>query len=227
MSEPWGRDEPRAGGGLDARIDPSLFEALEGFDDASFGLSSGAPLPSTRDTGSSLVVDAAFESQLSGDRDNKGYGDSDDRELAITRAQRQDHFLMNQFSDLLRLDFPFPNFSEFSNRRNRRALVDHFCSVLSHLIVFKEEQGNPFQKLVLPLCQKSDVVMNALCALTSAHLEYRGVAPRGGGEKSVYFHNQSIQGISLLIQQGFKAKNELLAAIMLLVYYEVVSLSTT
>jgi Fungal specific transcription factor domain len=121
-----------------------------------------------------------------------------------------------------RLKFVMPAFSEFTDRPNRRALVDHFCNVLSHLIVFREESGNPFQQLVLPLCYKSSVCMNAIYALVSAHLEYRGV---GNAEKSVSFHNQAIQGLARLIEQDSKAdRNELLATIMLLVYYEVVGL---
>lgn len=121
------------------------------------------------------------------------------------------------------LDFCIPAFAEFSDRPNRRALVDHFCNVLSHLIVFREESGNPFQQLVLPLSHDSSPVMNAIYALASAHLEYRGVSM--GEEKSLYFHNEAIQGLAQLIESGNKAnyKNELLAAIMLLVYYEVVS----
>lgn len=121
------------------------------------------------------------------------------------------------------LDFCIPAFAEFSDRSNRRALVDHFCNVLSHLIVFREDSGNPFQQLVLPLSYNSAPVMNAIYALASAHLEYRGVST--GEEKSLYFHNEAIQGLAQLIESGGKAnyKNELLAAIMLLVYYEVVS----
>lgn len=120
-----------------------------------------------------------------------------------------------------RLEFCSPVFSEFSGRTNRRALVDHFCNVLSHLIVFREESGNPFQQLLLPLCHESQPVTNAVYALASAHLEYRGVE---NDEKSVYFHNKAIQGLARLIQKGAGAnRNELLAAIMLLVYYEVVS----
>ncbi|KAI0876526.1 fungal-specific transcription factor domain-containing protein [Hypoxylon argillaceum] len=117
------------------------------------------------------------------------------------------------------LEFCMPAFSEFSDRPNRRALVDHFCNVLSHLIVFREESGNPFQQLVLPLSHSSLPVMNAIYALASAHLEYRGVQ---NSEKSIYFHNQAIQGLSRVIESQVKVnKNELLAAIMLLVYYEV------
>lgn len=121
-----------------------------------------------------------------------------------------------------RLEFSIPAFSEFSDRPNRRALVDHFCNVLSHLIVFREESGNPWQQLILPLSYNNSPVMNAIYALASAHLECRGVDT---GEKSMYFHHEAIQGLAQLIEGGGKAdhKNEILAAIMVLVYYEAVS----
>lgn len=122
------------------------------------------------------------------------------------------------------LEFRAPIFAEFSDRPNRRALVDHFCNVLSHLIVFREESGNPFQQLVLPLTARSSgIVTEAMYALASAHLEYRGVE---NGERSMYFHNRAIQGLARLIRKEGQGvdRNELLAAIMLLVYYEVVSL---
>ncbi|KAI1258530.1 hypothetical protein F5Y18DRAFT_344986 [Xylariaceae sp. FL1019] len=117
------------------------------------------------------------------------------------------------------LEFSIPAFSEFSCRPNRRALVDHFCNVLSHLIVFREESGNPFQQFVLPLSHHSSPVMYAIYALSSAHLEYRGVQ---NTERSSYFHNQAIQELARAIEhQGKVNRNEVLAAIMLLVYYEV------
>ncbi|KAJ9149420.1 C6 finger domain-containing protein [Pleurostoma richardsiae] len=144
------------------------------------------------------------------------------------------------------LDFCPPLFSEFSPRPQRRALVDHFCNVLSHLIVFREESGNPFLQLVLPLSMASPPVLNAVYALASAHLEHRGVAAApvdvlgigdggvddgaeevqaAGGQVSLYFHNRAIQGLARLIESGDAGgkvnRNELLAAIMLLVYYEV------
>lgn len=119
------------------------------------------------------------------------------------------------------LEFVPPHFAEFTERPNRRALVDHFCSVMSHLLVFREESGNPFQQLVLPLTHKSPPVMNAIYALSCAHLEYRGVQ---NAEKALFFHSRAIQGLGKLIEQNSgKNKNEILAAIILLVYYEVVS----
>lgn len=63
--------------------------------------------------------------------------------------------------------------------------------------------------------------MNAIYALSSAHLEFRGIC---GREKSVFFHSQAIQSLARMIEQGCGVnRNELLAAIILLVYYEVVS----
>ncbi|KAJ2903904.1 uncharacterized protein MKZ38_009190 [Zalerion maritima] len=117
------------------------------------------------------------------------------------------------------MDLHFPCFFEFVDRPNRRALVDHFCNVMSHLIVFREERGNPFQQLILPLSHRSKPVMNALCALASAHLEYRGIQ---NPESSMHFHNMAIQGLAKLIEHDNKSnRNELLAAIILMVYYEV------
>ncbi|KAK3948594.1 fungal-specific transcription factor domain-containing protein [Pseudoneurospora amorphoporcata] len=116
-------------------------------------------------------------------------------------------------------EFHSPAFSEFTDRPNRRALVDHFCNILSHLIVFREESGNPFQQLVLPLTRQSSPVLNAIFALASAHLEYRGVQ---NDERSLFFHNRAIQGLGRLIEQNAKSnRNEILATIMLLIYYEV------
>ncbi|KAF4627542.1 hypothetical protein G7Y89_g10611 [Cudoniella acicularis] len=117
------------------------------------------------------------------------------------------------------LEFSAPVYMEFSEKRNRRALVDHFCNVLSHLIVFKEDTGNPFRQLVLPLSHACSPVMNAIFALSSAHLEYGGIENE---EKSLTFHNQALQGLAQLIDQNDEAnREEILGAIMLLVYYEV------
>ncbi|KAM3080733.1 hypothetical protein ACMFMG_005665 [Clarireedia jacksonii] len=117
------------------------------------------------------------------------------------------------------LEFSAPAYEEFTAKSNRRVLVDHFCKVLSHLIVFKEDTGNPFRQLILPLSHASSPVMNAIFALSSAHMEYRGVENE---EKSLDFHNKAIQGLAQLIQQNKQAnREEILGAIMLLVYYEV------
>jgi hypothetical protein len=118
------------------------------------------------------------------------------------------------------LEFCSPVFQEFTEKRSRRGLVDHFCNVLSHLIVFKEDTGNPFRQLVLPLSHACSPVMNAIFALSSAHLEYKGIENE---EKSLDFHNKALQGLAQLIEQNDPAnREEVLGAIMLLVYYEVV-----
>ncbi|SPO03546.1 uncharacterized protein DNG_06229 [Cephalotrichum gorgonifer] len=117
--------------------------------------------------------------------------------------------------------FVVPLYAEFADLHRRRTLVDHFCNVLSRRIVLNEDSGNPFQRLVLPLCQRSEAVRNSVYALASAHREYGGLVTTNG-ENSAFFYNQAIQGITMLIGKGAKAnRNELLAAIMLLVYYEV------
>ncbi|KAH8599469.1 fungal-specific transcription factor domain-containing protein [Bisporella sp. PMI_857] len=115
-------------------------------------------------------------------------------------------------------EFDAPLFMEFSEKRNRRALVDHFCNVLSHLIVFKEDTGNPFRQLVLPLSHAHSPVTDAIFALSCAHLEYRGVQ---NAEKSLDFHNRALQGLARLIEKEQSSREEILGAIMLLVYYEV------
>jgi hypothetical protein len=120
------------------------------------------------------------------------------------------------------LEFTAPVYLEFTDQDNRRALVDHFCNVLSHLIVFKEDTGNPFRQLILPLSASSSPVMNAIFALSSAHLEYRGIENK---EKSLDFHSRALQGLAMLIEKNeISNHDEIMAAIILLVYYEVVSL---
>ncbi|KFY01972.1 hypothetical protein V497_02222 [Pseudogymnoascus sp. VKM F-4516 (FW-969)] len=116
------------------------------------------------------------------------------------------------------LELNVPAFTEFSEKRNRRALVDYFCNVFSHLVVFSEDPGDPFRQLILPLARKESPVINAIYALSSAHLESRGVHTE---EKSSYFHNKATRGLARLINhQERSSKEDVLGAIMLLVYYE-------
>lgn len=113
-----------------------------------------------------------------------------------------------------------PAFMEFSEKRNRRALIDYFCNVFSHLVVFSKDPGNPFRHLILPLAHKESPVMNAIYALSSAHLESSGVNTE---EKSSYFHNKATRGLARLIDHQERSSTEdVLGAIMLLVYYEAV-----
>lgn len=122
-------------------------------------------------------------------------------------------------------EFCAPAFEEFSNDFHHRLLMNHFCNTLSHLIVLREDDGNPFQQLVLPLAYSSPAVKGAIYALASAHLEGKGIKKLENDEQSIQFHNEAIRSLAKLIAKGENAnKNELLATIILLVYYEVVSL---
>ena len=116
-------------------------------------------------------------------------------------------------------DFAMPAFSEFTNRESRRGLLDHFCNVLSHLIVFKEDTGNPFRQLVLPIAQKSPPLLNAIYAISSAHLEHRGLQVE---ERALDLHSKALQGLANLIAHKDEGnRDEVLAVIILLLYYEV------
>lgn len=111
--------------------------------------------------------------------------------------------------------------SQFTERPDNRALIDHFCNVFSHLIVLREETGNPFLELVLPLSSAGSPILNVIYAISSAHLEYRGVR---SVEKSLHYHSQAIEGLTRLIGENNRSKKaELLATVVLLIYYEAVS----
>ncbi|KAG6040597.1 hypothetical protein E4U41_007791 [Claviceps citrina] len=120
------------------------------------------------------------------------------------------------------LELRVPSFEDFSRDVDERFLMDYFCNTLSHLIVLREEQGNPFQQLVLPLAYNSQAVKGAILALASAHLAAKRGHRLENDEKSIQFHNEAIRNLAKLIEKGHSVnKNELLATIMLTVYYEV------
>ncbi|KAG5974643.1 hypothetical protein E4U55_008131 [Claviceps digitariae] len=120
------------------------------------------------------------------------------------------------------LEFCSPSFGEFSQDFNERFLMNYFCNTFSHLIVLREDRGNPFQQLVLPLARSSQAVKGAIYALASAHLVGKGRNCHGNDEKSIQFHNEAIRNLAKLIAKGGAVdRNELLATIMLIVYYEV------
>ncbi|TWU73858.1 hypothetical protein ED733_000322 [Metarhizium rileyi] len=115
-----------------------------------------------------------------------------------------------------------PAFKEFCSDYHHRALMNHFCNTLSHLIVLREDEGNPFQQLVLPLAHNSPAIRSAIYALASAHLERKGVQKMENDEMSIQFHSEAVCSLAKLIKRGDKANHhELLATIILLVYYEV------
>lgn len=112
-----------------------------------------------------------------------------------------------------------PAYSEFTSSESRRGLLDHFCNVLSHLIVFKEDSGNPFRQLVLPMARKSPPLLNAIYAISSAHLEHRGLQVE---ERALDLHSKALQGLAGLIAHKDEGnRDEVLAVIILLLYYEV------
>ena len=116
-------------------------------------------------------------------------------------------------------DFSTPAFAEFTTNDSRRDLLDHFCNVLSHLMVFKEDGGNAFQQLILPMAHKSPPLLNAIYAISSAHLEHRGLQT---GERALDLHSKALAGLAQLIAEKDRGnRDEVLAVIMLLVYYEV------
>lgn len=116
-------------------------------------------------------------------------------------------------------DFNAPAFSEFTTRESRRNLLDHFSNVLSQLLVFKEDTGNPFRQLILPMAQKSPPLLNAIYAISSAHLEHRGLHVE---EKALDLHSKALQGLASLIAHKDEGnRDEVLAVIILLLYNEV------
>ena len=115
------------------------------------------------------------------------------------------------------LDFR-SRYAEYSPKPNRQALVEHFCSVLSHLVVFTDDSMNPLQYYILPMALQSQPVMNAIFALSAAHMEHRGLRNE---ERSLDFHSQSLQGLAHLIADHHASRDEAMAVIILLIYYEV------
>jgi hypothetical protein len=112
-----------------------------------------------------------------------------------------------------------PLFMEFAEARNRRVLLGYFTDVLSPLMVFTEETGNPFQQLVLPMSASSPPILNAILALSCAHGELRGIYNE---EKSLDFHTRALQELGETLKRP-DAGEEIITAIVMLIYYEVVS----
>lgn len=113
-----------------------------------------------------------------------------------------------------------PAFAEYTGRASRRGLLAYFDNVLSRLIVFKEDDGgNPFRQMVLPMAQKSPSLLHTVYAVASAHLENRGVQVE---ERALDLHTRALQGLANLITcKDEETRDEVLAVIVLLLYYEV------
>ncbi|KAI8265820.1 hypothetical protein K4K58_010703 [Colletotrichum sp. SAR11_239] len=119
------------------------------------------------------------------------------------------------------LELPYPSFFNLTDDTQDRKLIHHFCTVLSHLIVFTEEPDNSFQELILPLASENSPVLHAMCAFSKGHLEYMGVQD---SKHSSNFRVLAAEGVFSLVQQNCRYE-EVLAATMLLVYYESLTLT--
>jgi hypothetical protein len=134
----------------------------------------------------------------------------------------QDFSMLTPTSMAASTGYHSPAITESNPRRNRRMLVDHFRNDLSQLLTFKEEPGNPFRDLIVPMSARSEPVLNAIYAVSAAHLEQTSIATE---ERALDFHSRSLQGLAQLIADRATGRDEALAVIVLLLYYEVIPLS--
>ncbi|KAL0939965.1 uncharacterized protein CTRU02_206575 [Colletotrichum truncatum] len=123
----------------------------------------------------------------------------------------------------LPLELQFPAFSDFADDSHSRKLLQYFCDTLSHLIVFVEEPNNSFQSLVVPLAYPNSPVLHAICAFTSRHLENIGIQ---NDRHSSEYQTMAAKGAFELVRWRCQHE-EVLATLMLLVYYESLTSSNT
>ena len=109
---------------------------------------------------------------------------------------------------------------EYFPRLNRRLLLNYFSAILSPLVVFADGPTNPLRQHVLPMANRSPAVMNAILALSAAHLEHCNSTNE---ERALDFHSQALQGLAQLITNQQASRDETLTVIILLIYYEVCS----
>ncbi|KAI9833960.1 MAG: hypothetical protein M1826_005865 [Phylliscum demangeonii] len=114
---------------------------------------------------------------------------------------------------------PFSPFAQYSARPSRQVLLDHFCRVLSPLLVFSDDSGNALRTYVLPLAAHSAPMLHAILALSAAHMEYRGLK---NDECSLDLHSRALCGLTQLIADPNADGDEAVAVIIVLVYYEIV-----
>ena len=104
-------------------------------------------------------------------------------------------------------------------------LIHHFDRTVANLISFKAGTTNPFFSNVLPLVPESRLVRSAVESVASAHLAVLGMGSQFDAQ-----HLQS-RTLSLLAHEisrndlSDQAGEQLLAATLLLIYYEVMWLS--
>ncbi|TDZ49649.1 L-arabinose-responsive transcription regulator ARA1 [Colletotrichum trifolii] len=134
-------------------------------------------------------------------------------------------FSSSNFTDAtsLSLELPLPLFSDFTDDGSTRKLLHHFCEVLSSRVVFAEQPHSSFRSLVLPLAYDNSPVLFGICAFAGGHLEHMGVQDmRHSSEYRVLAAKRAFD----LVQ--WKCHHEqTLATIMMLVYYESLTLDIT
>ena len=100
------------------------------------------------------------------------------------------------------------------------SLVDYFRRTMAQLIVVDEEQDNPFLQLILPLTYTSRPVREAVGALAAAHLEHYAIH---GDTAAAQLYGRAVQALADSISATKEHYgNDILATIILLVYYEAV-----
>jgi hypothetical protein len=137
------------------------------------------------------------------------------------QLQRIDNKISDNMPFAPDFELNIPLFSEITQPYNRRSLLNHFTSELSTLMTFSGDDGNPFRELVLPMCERSRPLLFAVLALSSAHLEFKGIENK---EASINLHTQALHllGEALARQERGHA---LVTAIIMLIYYETVYFS--
>lgn len=178
---------------------------------------------------------APLQRRISTQSDQLSPAGSDDNESAIDMCDDSSESQMSSSAVLVRsktnrtlssqsmsprYELNIPIFSEISQPHNRRALLNHFTSELSTLMTFSADAGNPFRELVLPMCESSQPLLYAVLALSCAHLEFKGVDNK---EESINLHTQALHSLSEALSRQERG-HELVTAIIMLIYYEVVSL---
>ncbi|KAI9701102.1 MAG: hypothetical protein M1836_001771 [Candelina mexicana] len=193
---------------LDATLPLPPLDPLERFTNEGLGLKASSPHHTNGHTHED------YDEEIPTTRDLLGSAP------ARTRSAYQDLSLIAPPLHGSPIDFGSPPFMEFSEKPSRRALMGHFCNVLSQLMVFKEDAGNPFRQYLVPMAASSAPILNALLAISSAHLEHRGFQTE---ERALDLHSASLQGLARIIADNDKSnRDEVLGVIMLLVYYEVI-----
>ena len=136
----------------------------------------------------------------------------------IMELQRVDTGTTSSQSMSPEFELNIPLFAEITQPYNRRTLLNHFTSELSTLMTFSGEDGNPFRELVLPMCERSKPLLFAVLALSSAHLEFKGVENK---EASINLHTQALHLLSEALARQERG-HALVTAIIMLIYYETV-----